>query len=129
MVKSAMILVILASFFTLQLSPVSAQVGPTKEEKKTQRIKEKIRSLGTGEKVKIKVKLYNKTTYQGHVGQSDEDSFSVVDPVGKSTTVQYSAVDSIGGKNLSTGAKIAIGIGIGAGATLAILFAIVAALD
>ena len=124
MIKTGITLVLFFSFFSLQLNPVFAQSNQTKEEKKTLKVKEKIRKLGTGETVKIKVKLYNKTTYQGYVGQSNEDSFVVVDTAGNSTTVKYSDVDSVGGKNLSTGAKIGIGIGIGAGATVGILFII-----
>jgi hypothetical protein len=128
MIKTGLTLVLIFSFFSLQLNPVFAQSNQTKEEKKVLKVKEKIRNLGVGEKVKIKVKLYNKTTYQGYVGQSNEDSFVVVDTAGNSTTIKYSDVDSVGGKNLSTGAKIGIGIGIGAGATVGILFIILYAI-
>lgn len=124
MTKTGLTLVLLFSFFSLQVTPAFAQSNQTKEEKKTLKVKEKIEKLGTGEKVKIKVKLYNKTTYQGYVSESNEDGFLVVDTAGNSTTVKYSDVDSIGGRNLSTGAKIAIGVGIGAAATVGVLFII-----
>lgn len=128
MIKTGLTLALFFSFFSLQINPVFAKNKQTKEEQKTLKVKEKIRNLGTGETVKIKVKLYNKTTYQGYLSQSNEDSFVVVDKTGNSATVKYSDVDSIGGKNLSTGAKIGIGIGIGAAATVGVLFIILYAI-
>lgn len=103
-----------------------AQNGQTKQEKQTQKVKEKIKKLGLGERVRVGVKLHNETTYKGYVSQANESDFIVVDGSGDPHTINYSEVKSVGGKNLSTGAKIAIGIGIGVGATvlfLAILFA------
>jgi hypothetical protein len=44
---------------------------------------------------------------------------------GKSNTFKYSEVDSIGGKNLSTGTKIGIGIGVGVGVGILVALLIV----
>lgn len=100
------------SFFSVQITALLAQTKQTKEEKKIQKIKEKINKLGVGEKVTIKVKLKNKTTYQGYLSEVNTDDFVVVDKVGGKNLIKYSEVDSIGGKNLSTGAAILIGVGI-----------------
>ncbi|HRH42094.1 MAG TPA: hypothetical protein PKY82_10650 [Pyrinomonadaceae bacterium] len=129
MIKTGLALLLIFSFFSLQLTPAFAQDNQTKAEKKTAKVKEKIKKLGLGERVKIKVNLYNGTSYQGYVNEATEDNFVVVDKNGTPTTVKYSDVDSVGGKNLSTGAKIAIGAGIGVGATILTLFLIIAALD
>lgn len=130
MIKTGIAFLLLFSIFTLQLTPVFAQQNDqTKAEKKTQKIKEKIRTLGIGERVKIKAKLYNGNSYLGYVSEASEDSFIVVDKSGSSNTIKYSDVDSVGGKNLSTGAKIAIGAGIGAGVTLLTLFLIFMSLN
>ena len=106
-----------------------AQSKPTKQEEKAAKVKEKIKKFGTGEKAYVKVTLYSGTTYQGNVSESSEDGFVVVDKAGTSHNVKYSDVNKIGGKNMSTGAKIGIGIAIGAGATILIILAIIASLE
>lgn len=110
-------------------STLLAQAKPTKQEQKAVEVKEMIAKLGTGSKAVVKATLYSGTIYQGYVSSAGQDDFVIVDKAGTSTTVKYSDVNKIGGKNMSTGAKIAIGIGIGAGATILILLAIVASLD
>ena len=101
-----------------------AQSTQTKEAKRAQEVKTKIRNLGTGQSAVVKVKLYSGTKYEGYVQSAAENDFVVVTTTGQSNTVAYSDVKSIGGKNMSTGAKIAIGVGIGAGVTLLVLFLI-----
>lgn len=102
------------------------QVKLTGPEKKTEKIRSKVKKLGTGEKAKIRVKLGDGTTYQGYIRESSESDFVVVDKTGSSTGVKYSDVKSIGGKNLSTGAKIAIAASaIGAIIFFAVFWAVV----
>jgi hypothetical protein len=105
---------------------VSTAVGEaqtvSKQDKRTEEVRTKVQKLGTGTKVIVKVKLYSDVGYEGYVSQADNDSFVVVDKGGSSNTVKYSDVKSIGGKNMSTGAKVAIGVGIGVGVTLLILY-------
>ncbi len=98
-----------------------AQASQTKQEKKAAEVKTKINKLGTGEKVFVKVKLYNYNSYEGNLTQANDNDFVVVDKAGASHTINYADVKSIGGKNMSNGAKIAIGLGIGAGVTLLVL--------
>lgn len=117
---------ILTTTFAL---PALGQTKQTERERRTEKVRGQIRKLGTGVEAKIKVKLYNDTVHQGYVGQSSVDDFVVVDRTGNETTVKYSDVRSVVGRNLSTGAKIAIGIGIGAAATIGILIAIFASLN
>lgn len=120
------ILVILTLTFAM---PTTAQTKPTKQEEKTAKVKEKIRKLGLGERVKVKVKLYDKTTHQGYVKEANDNDFVVIDKTGNPHIVRYADVDSVGGRNLSTGAKIGIGIGIGVGATILTLLLIFASLN
>ena len=101
---------------------VYAQAVQTKEAKRAQEVKTKIRDLGTGQSAVVKVKLYSGTKYEGYVQSAGENDFVVVTTAGQSNTIAYSDVKSIGGKNMSTGAKIAIGVGIGAGVTLLVLY-------
>ena len=107
-------------------APAQAQ---TKQQQQTEKVKAKIKKLGLGERVRVKVKLYNESTYQGYVSQANEDDFVVIDKTGNPNTIKYADVKSVGGRNLSTGAKIAIGVGIGVGATILTILAIIASLD
>ena len=107
-------------------TPSLAQTSMTKAEKKAIEVKAKVRKLGLGERVRVGLKLYNDTSYKGYVKEANEEDFVVIDKLGTSQTIRYNDVKSIGGRNLSTGAKIGIGIAIGVGAVfafLAILFA------
>jgi len=118
---------LIASIFCVSLAIPA--FGQTNEQKQTEKVKSKIKKLGLGERVKVKIKLYNDSSHQGYVSQANDDDFVVVDKTGNSTTIKYSDVKSVGGKNFSTGAKIAIGIGIGVGATILALALIFASLN
>lgn len=102
------------------VSPIAAQENLSGQAKKVEKVREKVKKLGTGEQVKVKVKLNNETSYQGYISNSTEEAFVIVDKEGKLNSIKYSDVKSIGGKNFSTGVKIAIGLGIGFGITLLI---------
>lgn len=127
--KLVSILLIASIFCVCTAMPGFAQATQTKQEQQTQKVKDQIKKLGLGERVKVKVKLYNETTYQGYVKEANDSDFVVIDKGGNPNTIKYSDVKSVGGKNLSTGAKIAIGIGIGVGATILALFIIIATFD
>jgi hypothetical protein len=115
------------SFFAYSSATIAlGQAVQTKEEKQTAKVKARIRKAGSGDRSRIKVKLYNETRYQDVIREANENDFVIVDKLGNPYTVKYSDVKSINGKSLSTGAKIGIGIGIGVVAVfgvLAILFA------
>lgn len=66
-----------------------------------------------GENSLIEVKLKDKTKVKGYIGEISDDYFVVIDKLnGTSTKVPYPQVKQAKGNNLSTGAKIAIGLGI-----------------
>jgi len=109
--------------------PARAQTDQAKRDRKAAEIKAKIGKIGTGEKARVKVKLYDNTRYEGHLREVNETGFVVVTKEGASHNVNYSDVKSLGGRNLSTGAKIGIGIGIGAAATILTLLLIFASLE
>ena len=110
-------------------SRVPAIAQDTKREQKAAKVKSGIKKLGIGESARVSVKLYNENRYKGYVSEATDDSFVVMDKDGNPHPVKYTDVKSIGGRSLSTGAKIGIGIGIGAGITVLIVFLIVAAND
>ncbi len=95
---------------------VKAVYADSKEEKQarfTEKVKAGIARLGTGEPARVKVKLSNKTKLNGYVSEAGDEDFVVVDArTGAATRVAYADVQQVIGNNLSTGAKIAIGLGI-----------------
>jgi preprotein translocase subunit SecF len=112
--KKVLSLVLVA--FLLSVAGVRPAYAASKEEKETrfaEKVKEGIRKLGTGADARIEVKLRDKTELKGYVSAAGEDSFVVVDEKTSATsTVTYSQVKQVKGNNLSTAAKIAIGVGV-----------------
>ena len=100
--------------------PAFAATSAEKEAKRAEKVRAQLVRLGTGKDARIKVELRDKTKLEGFLSAADADTFTVTDNAGKSTTVPYPQVKKAQGNNLSTGAKIAIGVGIGAGVTLLI---------
>lgn len=115
--------------FALLTLPLSAQTDQAKRDKRAAEVKAKIGKIGTGEKARVKVRLYDNTRYEGYLRQVSDTGFVVVTKEGNSHDVNFTDVRSLGGRNLSTGAKIGIGIAIGAGVTVLAILLIIANLD
>lgn len=98
----------------------------SKEEKQgryAEKIKASVLKLGVGEATRVKVKLQDKAKLEGYISDAGPDTFTVTDrKSGVATTVAYPQVKSVQGNNLSTGAKIAIGVGIAASIIFIILW-------
>ena len=76
-------------------------------------MKRAVLSLGTGERALVKVGLRDGTRLEGYVAAAGDSSFTVVSTrTGAATAVAYPQVGQVKGHNLSTGAKVAIGVGI-----------------
>jgi hypothetical protein len=100
----------------------SADTKPDKQARFAEKVKEGIFKLGVGKQSLVEVKLRDKTKLAGYVGEAADESFVVNNvKTGEATTVAYTSVTQVRGHNLSTGAKIAIGIAIGVGVALIIL--------
>jgi hypothetical protein len=101
---------------------VSAETKLDKQARFAQKVKAGIARLGTGRESLVEVKLRDKTKLAGYVGEANEESFVVTNiKTGASTGVAYANVSQVRGHNLSTGAKIAIGVAIGVGIALIVL--------
>ena len=102
----------------INLGGVRLAHADSKEEKHARfadKIKANVLKLGSGESARVKVKLRNQPKLEGYISVAGEETFTVTNPkTGAATTVAYTQVKSIQGNNLSTGAKIAIGVGIAA---------------
>ena len=104
--------------------PAFAATSAEKEARRAEKVRTQLARLGTGSDARIKLELRDKTKLEGFVSEAGADTFAVTDRAGKTTTVEYSQVSKTRGHNLSTGAKIGIGVGIGAAVTLIILWSI-----
>ena len=92
--------------------PVYADSKAEKEARFGEKVKEGVRRLGTGEATRVEVRLRHKTKLKGYISDAGENSFVVVDASGANHTVAYPQVKKVTGNNLSTGARIAIGVAI-----------------
>lgn len=110
--------------FSLSASPMT--FAKSKEEKAaefTSKVKTGIAKLGIGPEARVEVKLRDKTKLKGYISQINDDSFVIADAkTGTTTEVTYPNVTQVKGNNLSTGAKIAIGVAIGVGVTFLVLY-------
>ena len=95
------------------MTPVYASSKEEKDARFAEKVKANVLKLGIGESARVKVKLRDKTKVEGYISAADAESFTVTDAKsGTATTIAYPQVKSVKGNNLSTGAKIAIGVGI-----------------
>jgi hypothetical protein len=110
----------------INLAGVTPAYAASKEEKQArfaEKVKASVLKLGTGEAARVKIKLRDKTKLAGYISAADDEGFTVIDSkTGMATTMAYPQVKSVQGHNLSTGAKIAIGVGIAAAIIFIILW-------
>lgn len=77
------------------------------------KVKAGVARLGTGASSRVRVVLYDKTSYDGYISEIGEDHFVVTDAkTGATAPIDYREVKGIKGNNLSAGAKIGIGVAI-----------------
>lgn len=108
------------------VKPAHADSKEEKQARFTEKVKASVLKLGTGESARVKVKLRDKTKVEGYISAADGEGFTVTNPkTGMATPVAYPQVKSVKGNNLSTGAKIAIGVGIAAAVILLIFWKVV----
>jgi hypothetical protein len=105
------------------VQPASASSRSEKQAYFTEKVRLGVLSLGTGEGAQVEVKLRNKTKLAGYISETTDTNFVVKDAkTGASVPVAFGDVSKIKGHNLSTGAKIGIGIAIGFAVTALIIF-------
>lgn len=87
--------------------------GKAEEAGRTQKVRTAIAKLGTGPSARVKMVLQDKSKLKGYIKEAHEEHFVLVQNTGATSEVAYSQVKQVQGNNLSTGAKIAIGVGVG----------------
>ena len=114
----------------VSVRPVAASSKAEKEVRFAGKVKLGVEKLGSGSDTRVEVKLRDKTRLNGYVSEISENEFVVTDAkTGASKSVAYADVKQIKGNNMSTGAKIAIGVGVVIGVILLISWLIVAVTD
>ncbi|HSE20334.1 MAG TPA: hypothetical protein VLB68_01715 [Pyrinomonadaceae bacterium] len=112
--------------FVMNLTGVRVAYADSREEKQArfaEKVKANVLKLGTGESARVKVKLRDQAKLEGYISDAGAETFTVTNrKTGVATTVAYPQVKSVQGNNLSTGAKIAIGVGIAAAVIFIILW-------
>jgi hypothetical protein len=118
--------VVLAAMVAISVAPTTAfaKSKVEKEVAKAEKVKAGIISLGLGPDARVRLKLKDKTRVEGYVSKAANDLVVMDAKTGAEITVDYAQVSSAQGHNLSTGAKIAIGVGIAA--TIAIVVLVIA---
>lgn len=120
------VVTVLLVALVINLGGARLAYADAKEEKQArfaEKVKANVLKLGTGESARVKVKLRDQAKLEGYISEAGADSFTVTNrKTGVATTMAYSQVKSVQGNNLSTGAKIAIGVGIAAGIIFIILW-------
>jgi small nuclear ribonucleoprotein (snRNP)-like protein len=111
----------------LAVRPVAAASKADKQLRFANKVKTELAKLGSGPQTRVEVKLRDKTRLKGYVSAIDENAFAVTDvKTGMATNVTYGEVAQIKGNNMSTGAKIALGVGIAAVVLLIIMLSALA---
>ena len=116
MKKLLMMIVACLVVSALGVRPAAASSNSEKEIRFAGKVKEGVEKIGVGSNTRVEVKLRDKTRLKGYVNEISENGFVVTDlKTGASNNVAYADVRQIKGNNLSTRAKIAIGVSIAAG--------------
>lgn len=127
MLKKVLSLVVVVALFHAGffVQTASARSKAETQARFAERVKARIVQLGVGEESYVTVKLRDKTKLAGYISEAREESFVVTNlKTSEATTVAYADVKKVKGHNLSTGAKVAIGVGIGVAVWLIIVFAL-----
>ncbi|MDX2031747.1 MAG: hypothetical protein SF339_13825 [Blastocatellia bacterium] len=120
----AVSLAALLSLVTPASQVFAAGLNVEREAARVEKVKAGIAKLGVGEKSLVTVKLRDKKRVSGHITAINDESFVVADAkTGVATEIPYPNVTQVKGHNLSTGAKITIGVLIGVAVVVAILVA------
>ena len=122
MLKKICSVVLAALLLQSAAVPAFAKSNAEKEAARAEKVRTQLAKLGTGRDARVRLELRDKTKLEGYISEAGAESFVVTDSAGMATTVAYPQVSKAQGHNLSTGAKIAIGIGIGAAIVLLIIW-------
>jgi hypothetical protein len=83
--------------------------------RRIEKVKASVCKLGVGPEARVEVKLQDGRKLKGYIRETTEDSFVVVEEkTGTVTTVKYSEVSQLKGRNGLTAAKVGLNVAKGA---------------
>ena len=99
------------------LGPVNAQSAPdaVHDDSRDAKVRMDVLKMGVGEKARVEVKLRDFSKLKGYIGDSTEDSFTVVDSKnGYNQKVSYANVDKVkkAGNGFSTRSWLILGAAV-----------------
>ena len=103
------LIVLFALTFAASAAPLAKSEASAS---KSERTKKSIQKLGIGKDARVEVKLKDGTKVKGYVSEIKDGSFVVTNEAGTAVEVPYDHAKQVRGNNLSTGAKILIGLGV-----------------
>ena len=113
MFKTLLSMILITLIMTCGSQAAYADSNAEKQGRFTEKVKLGIAKLGVGEQARVELKLRDKTKIKGYVREVGDEDFVVADAkTGATVRITYAPVQTVKGNNLSTGAKIAIGLGI-----------------
>ena len=114
MLKKTFCLLLIGSIMIVTSGRIAlAATARDKEAALTEKVKAAIAKLGTGPSAQVEITLHDKSKLKGYIKDANGEHFILVRQTGEATEVAYPQVKKVQGNNLSTGAKVAIGVGIG----------------
>ena len=113
---SSFLIITLLVWAEVCAQPAYAKTQADRQAQHKAKITNAIGKLGVGKDARISVKLGEGKRVEGFIRETRGDTFVVEDlNTGDATEVAYRDVKRVKGHNLSTGAKVAIGVGIAVG--------------
>jgi hypothetical protein len=111
-VLKKLISILLAFLLTnVAVHAVYARSQDDAQARRTEKVRENVRKLGVGPEARVEVKLEDGRKLKGHIREATEDNFVVVEEkTGTATTVAYSEVSQLKGKNGLTAAKVGLNV-------------------
>jgi hypothetical protein len=119
MLKRLFSLMLTALLINVAASAVSARSKDDEQARRIEKIRDNVRKLGIGKEARLELKLHDGTKLKGYIIEATDSSFIVVDEKG-TTTVIYSQVAQLKGKNRLTAAKVGIAAAKGVGIVAAV---------
>jgi len=114
-VLSLALSVLMLHAFSLSPSAADTPAERSKRALLAAKVKAGVTQLGTGTSARVRVLLNDKTKYHGYVTEITDDHFVVADAkTGATSPIAYPEVKGIKGNNLSSGARVGIGVAIAA---------------
>jgi hypothetical protein len=123
--KRCVAVILICVLFSLTMLPEEAYSESQTEIELGQKVRRAVLELGIGPRATIRVTLRDKTKLSGSISVAGLDTFTIIDSKSRAAVpIAYTEVSTVNARNLSTGAKIAIGVAVGVGAFFLIAYAL-----